>query len=770
MMSLFKKRVLAAALLCALILIPLIFADTAFAQTSGSTQSISIWDTFKSPTVFLGWIGAEILLKVAGMFTWLGGVVLNTSINISVLKMSNIVNNTDAINITWRTLRDLANIVFIFLLLAIGIGTMLRLSNYGIKSLLAQVLVVAVLINFSLFFTKVIIDVPNRLAIEFYKGMQISNCNGGVGKGILDTACGDAGLSDRFMNALKIQTLMDTKSIQAKSGTAAAADVLSGGSIFLIGFFGSIFLLITAFIFFAAGILLAQRLALLVLVMVFSPIAFVFMVIPQMKKHASEWWNILFKNALFPPAYLLLTWVSLKIIEDKNFLFGQVNSSETFATALTSGEGGLTIVFNFMVVSALMVASLVAANSMGAYGASGMIKMGQSLRKWGQGMLGDATAGAAGALFRNTFGRGASKLASLEGFKDYAAKSRFGDALLRSTRGVAKSNFDVRSTTLGKELGSAVGGLGSASGKGGYEEKLKRQKKDRVDFAESIKGKTLSPEQQAEIETAKHSVSKDGQLNKDLEGAKQELAQARTSASTARFTDVGSAAAEQEVKEKEALVQAKTDALRQATERTDQKVKDILGNRQGADRRDIYQGRMKEQSEPETLYMKVPRKNVEAATEVKKKLEKEGYYDDTKSKELADSIEKLVTENKRTAEKLSNDLQPLEKEMGKLRQQMDEMSHPRFASSAHDATRQDLEKKISAISKQMGDMQSSVKQQIAENTAKAGTLEKEKSKIKKGKEERNIRKLIGQAVEDNIKPDIMSEVEKKIKPEEPGEK
>ncbi len=750
-----------------LTLVFLAYADTVLAQNTSAAITIGFLDLFKNPGMFLGWVGAEILLRVAGLFTWIGGVILNTSLNVSVLDMSKIVSGTSSINTAWGTLRDLANIVFIFLLLAIGIGTILRLPGYGIKQLLAQVLIVAVLINFSLFFTKLIIDVPNRLAVEFYNGLSISYCTDTQNPG----TCTKAGLSDRFMNAMKISTLFDVRSIQNKFGTEAAAATLSGGNIFLIGIFGSVFLLIAGFIFFAAGILLAIRFAVLIILMVLSPLAFVFMVIPYTKKYASDWWSKLFSNAFFAPAYLLLTWISLKIIEDQNFFYqGKNSSSDSFAAAFTQGGDALPIVFNFMVVSVFMVASLVVASKMGAYGAGGMLQIGQSLRKWGQGMLGHATFGATGALFRNTIGRGASKISSLEGFKDYASKSRLGDLLMRGTRGVARSGFDVRSTALGKAAAGPVGGLGTAFGKGGYEEKMKQQKKDRTDFAESLKGKTLSEEQQNEIDVAKRSISKDGQLNKDLEAAKQELRDARKTASTASFTDEGTSAAQQTVKEKEDLVQTRNEALRQATDRTSQKIKDILGNKQGADRRDIYQNRIKEQSEPETLYMKVPRKNAEAAMEVKKKLEKEGYYDDAKSKELSASIEKLVAENKRMTEKLSSDLQPLEKEMGKLRQQMDEMNHPKFASGAHDATRQDLEKKISAVSKQMGDLQGSVKKQITENTSKANTLEKEERKIKRGREERNIRKLIGQVVEDNIKPDIMSEVEKKMKPEEPGEK
>ncbi len=527
-----------AVLLCAIVLVPLALAHTASAQSTGVQLS---W--FKDTGGFLGWIGVN-LIKIAGMFTWFGGVILNTSLNTSILEMSTIVSNTSAIGIAWGTLRDLANIVFIFLLLAIGIGTMLRISSYGAKNLLAQVLIVAVLINFSLFFTKLIIDVPNRLAVEFYKGMQISTCDGGAKKSALDTKCGDAGLSDRFMNALKIQTLFDTKDIQAKYGTAGVIDALSGGRIFLIGVFGSIFLLIAGFIFFAAGVLLAIRFAMLILLMVLSPLAFIFMVIPYTQKYAGEWWGKLFSNAFFAPAYLLLTWISLKIIEDKNFFsVEKSDSSGNFAAAFTHGGDSLAIVFNFMVVSVFMVASLVVANKMGAYGADGMMKMGQNLRKWGQGMLGAGagamTFGVAGWAGRKLAGGWGAKAAdSAELQRRAAAGDRGAKTKLAMANFLARSSFDVRASTIGGALTGGV--LGKAGGKGGFEQnqkdkdkRLKEQAKayGKATTAELIQKQDAEREQaelvrkQKNLEIAQKNeiAMEEAQWNKDIAADEQTL-------------------------------------------------------------------------------------------------------------------------------------------------------------------------------------------------------------------------------------------------------
>ena len=73
----------------------------------------------------------------------------------------------------WKLVRDLTNILFIFVLVSIGIGTIVGWSKLGDKKLIGMVIIVALLINFSLFFTKVIIDAGNILGTVFYSSMGV---------------------------------------------------------------------------------------------------------------------------------------------------------------------------------------------------------------------------------------------------------------------------------------------------------------------------------------------------------------------------------------------------------------------------------------------------------------------------------------------------------------------------------------------------------------------------------------------------------------------
>ena len=61
----------------------------------------------------------------------------------------------------WGAVRDVANIFFILMLLYVAIKTVLSLNVTDNKRLVGVIIIVALLINFSLFTTKVVIDASN---------------------------------------------------------------------------------------------------------------------------------------------------------------------------------------------------------------------------------------------------------------------------------------------------------------------------------------------------------------------------------------------------------------------------------------------------------------------------------------------------------------------------------------------------------------------------------------------------------------------------------
>jgi len=102
--------------------------------------------------------------------TWLlytAGTIFDTML---IFSLSNKMINQPFVTEAWEAVRDVANMAFIFVLLYIAIATILNLGDY--KKLLVNLVIVALVINFSAFFTKIIIDASNIVALGFYNAIS----------------------------------------------------------------------------------------------------------------------------------------------------------------------------------------------------------------------------------------------------------------------------------------------------------------------------------------------------------------------------------------------------------------------------------------------------------------------------------------------------------------------------------------------------------------------------------------------------------------------
>ena len=349
------------------------------------------------------------ILSFFGLLVWAAGVLLNYAI-LANLNIAGFVTDQTGVKAAWTIIRDLANIGFIFILLFIGIAMILRLDGYNTKKLLATLIIAALLVNFSMFFAKVVIDVSNAFALEFYEAVS-APCNGN--KDILN--CLDNGISDRFMQNLKLTTIFNlegdtgisgfTKLGNTESGFLDAEEInkgnktganieLNAGNIFLITFLGSIFLLITAFVFFAVSILFVIRFIALIILITLSPIGIAAFALPATAQYGSKWWKALFQYSFFAPVYLLFTYIIFKFMDSLTRDFG---AEKSMFTAIIKGDSGsVGIIFNFLVITSLMLASLLLARNMSGAVGSKAVGFSNTLRKWGQGAILSRTVGRLG--------------------------------------------------------------------------------------------------------------------------------------------------------------------------------------------------------------------------------------------------------------------------------------------------------------------------------------------------------------------------------------
>lgn len=433
------------------------------------------WWSIKGCIEFASAFVGGMILGVFSLFVGIAGWVLDKSVTFTIIEMGDNARKIGAIEEGWKVFRDLSNIVIIFVLLIIGIATILRIEGYNTKTLLARLIIVALFINFSLFFTQVVIDSSNLISLQFYNNIRASGT-----------------ISEQYMNAFKLTTLYNTNGV---FDPQILVKGLTFYQIFLVSILGSVVFLVVAFALLAGAFLLISRFVMLVFLMILAPLAFVGMVLPSLSKHASKWLSMLMSYAFFAPTYMILTWFVLKVINSPSYKLS-IGLQDGVTSFSKIGAGGATaidsisIIFNFIVIIVFIIASILISNYMGIKGSKTVMKWGGSLTKWGRGMVGGATFGMGGRIMRNTVGRGASKMADSAGLKSFAAKKGIagfaGRAAFRATRGVAGSSFDARDTSAG-----AAAGLGKAGGKGGYEAKLKAQIKSRDDFAKSLGADSL---------------------------------------------------------------------------------------------------------------------------------------------------------------------------------------------------------------------------------------------------------------------------------------
>jgi hypothetical protein len=319
-----------------------------------------------------------IMIKIMTLFAWLAGVAmitLNYATYYTVVAMGNFVSQIAAIGVTWRILRDIGNIMLIFGFLAIGISVILNVNWYGGKTkMLPMLLVGAIFLNFSLFFTEAIIDTGNLFATQFYK--QI---NGGAMPTI--ATLGDQGISAKIMAQLGLQTIYDaTKKDQATT-------IFTNGSPWLIGFMGILLFIILAFVLFSLAFILIARFVMLIFLIILAPIGFAGLAIPKLAGIAKRWWDTLFEQTITAPVLMLLLYIALNVITDAQFLSGLGNKAGANgggATWLGSVNGNIAgfapVLISFLVAMGLLLAVTISAKKMSAFGADTVSKIGNSAK------------------------------------------------------------------------------------------------------------------------------------------------------------------------------------------------------------------------------------------------------------------------------------------------------------------------------------------------------------------------------------------------------
>jgi len=482
------------------------------------------------------------------------------------LSLSALLSGSAFLSSAWEVVRDLSNIFFILILLYVAIKIILDLGGHDSKKIIVRVIILALLINFSMFFTKVVIDSANIVALVFYNKLDVNttvSINGqgaeqrpylpasSLGDGEKDVSGGmaqafDASklISQEFFDKVKAkETVVSTKlGTTLKVGAAIIVPAYGAKLVYdyyfvpqetipiptmllLILITGAI-MISAAYCFFIAGFAFLGRALELWVLIIFSPFAFMSFSIPLLEKVEYIGWNAWLKRLLtvsfMAPIFMFFIYFIFLLL--KTNIFSGLIAPEKNQTVMA-------MILGILLPAMFILILLYKATDFAKKGSG---KLGEVLTKaagtvggLATGLaLGAATGGAA-VLGRATLGRAGAYLADTKLAQRWESHGFGGEYARRGLAAIGSSSLDIRGAKIGgKTLASATGLKMGEAQKGGFTARREADVKKRQERAKNLEVKedqplkqelnTLQREQQELLRASSHELE---QLDNQIKGA-----------------------------------------------------------------------------------------------------------------------------------------------------------------------------------------------------------------------------------------------------------
>jgi hypothetical protein len=395
-------------------------------------------------------ISYHVVMVPSASFLSLSGKVFDSVVNLTIVDMKSIIDpeGESIVDIGWTIVRDLMNMLFIFVLLYISLNTIINGYSATGKQI-ATVIGVALLINFSLFFTKIVIDFSNTLALSFYT--EISSLEPEIESQINSTGVARVLGQENSVAGIIIANTGITTAFSA--GDSSNANTLFTKGIdfsFIIrqAIFGALMMFIVAVVLFVASFMLLGRFIALIFILILSSAAFGAYMLPQLKsKITDKWTKALIGQAFFAPIFFLLLYISiLFLIRTRQFMAPTRGKFENFLSI----EAGAFI--SYVLVLGVVISSIIIAKQVSD--SSGAI--GKSIT----GKMGAAALGTVAMANRRTIGAAAQRVSESRFAK---GNNVFSQGIRAASNRAATSTMDLRNVAGGEKAG-----FGKAGGKGGY--------------------------------------------------------------------------------------------------------------------------------------------------------------------------------------------------------------------------------------------------------------------------------------------------------------
>ncbi len=211
-----------------------------------------------------------------------------------------------ALSFIWGVVRDFVNMFYLLVLIFLAITTILRVNKFSDKKLFFNVIVSAILVNFSLPITLVVIDFSNMLMDFFAQAITGTLHGQEIGAFFLEHS--------HYAESVSLTDLI-------KSGAASMAQFV-------------IEVAMAVMLFFTAISLLVRLVAYWVLI-ILSPLAFFSIALPGSGSF-QEWKDKLLNYSFYGPIMLFFIWIALLLLAELGVVLSQSGQPDSFITFIVS--------------------------------------------------------------------------------------------------------------------------------------------------------------------------------------------------------------------------------------------------------------------------------------------------------------------------------------------------------------------------------------------------------------------------------------------------
>lgn len=476
---------------------------------------------------------SEIMLALARLFIALSVFALKFFIEIA---QYNGYVDTPTVVLGWTMVRDVANMFFVVILLVIAFATILGIEQYEWKKTLVKLVLAAVFINFSKLIAGIVIDFAHVFTITFLNAVSA-------------TAGGN------LINMFHLNNILRITGREFGQGDRINIEIFIGAVVAFI-FAGMTLISMGAYL-----LVIVARVVVLWALIILSPVAFIFQVLPTTQQWAKEWWSRFGKQVLVAPVMVFFLWLSFATLGTGQFASQPIENgglglnfdTSEAESVLSSGKQKISIsdvstwenMANFFIAMAFLFVGLGVVQKLGVVGGgvvSGFVGFGKRVasiatgyaagrwlvgrgRERGEGILRGAGAKLAEATriphaarvvgerakqryYGSFLGRGALRReASLENYRQITAKIKerqaaIGDLRSRAASGLAKATIEAENA---KRLAAADYGVTEGQMRVSIILKQKRDENRRFQAAkeEALRGRApgvdLTPQEEAKL-------------------------------------------------------------------------------------------------------------------------------------------------------------------------------------------------------------------------------------------------------------------------------